>query len=449
MEHALCPLDASKAIQPGLLHDASYQFTDKNRNRTTAHAQVAAPFGFSPNDELYLYGLLSLTFAQSDPGVDFYATPHWCLKQLGIVDAKQNQAKRYQLFRQAIRRIAGVVYTNDHFFDPVRGEHRDVAFGLLKYSLPVDPASSRAWHFVHDQQWFAFCQAVQGSFSFDFQTYRQLDFASRRLFLLLQKMFHRIDATPQLELRSLGIETLGFNEGLATKEIKQKLIRISETLLDLKAIQLPVGCKTVRDLFQKESKGIFTVRFHRGSYFDGKPYRTVFSAEDSPLFDPLERIGFDAATIKRLLNQYKPSLIQQWSDITLSAIEQKRINQSPEAFFSYHVKLASEQKTTPPDWWRELRRQEFTEQRVSKSEEGENDNAFDEFLAQEGREAFERVMNKLFVSLRDGGQTEPEARDNARYTARVNMRRTFREKKGNRPTSGMTNAADLLKRWQK
>jgi len=33
-----------------------------------------------------------------------------------------------------------------------------------------------------------------------------------------------------------------------------------------------------------------------------------------------ERIGFDAATIKRLLSQYKPSLIQQWSDITLSAI---------------------------------------------------------------------------------------------------------------------------------
>ncbi|EMI57113.1 hypothetical protein [Rhodopirellula sallentina] len=448
MEHALCPLDATKAIRPGLLYDASYQYTDKNRNRKTARAQVAAPFGFSPNDELYLYGLLSLTFAQADPSVDFYATPHWCLKQLGLVDSKNSDGKRYRIFREAIRRLSGVVYTNDRFFDPVRGEHRDVAFGFLKYSLPIDPESSRAWHFVHDSQWFQFCRAVQGSFSFDFQTYRQLDFASRRLFLLLQKMFHRIDATPRFELRSLGVETLGFNDSLATKEIKQKLIRVAGTLLDLKAIRLPASCKAIRDLFQKERKGVFSVTFHRGSYFDGQPYRTVFTAKDSPLYEPLEKIGFDTATIKRLIGQYRPSLIQQWSDITLSAIEQKRINQSPEAFFMYHVKLASEQKTTPPDWWRELRKAEFATERANRPSEPDDEQAFNDYLAHEGREAFERVMNKLFVGLRESGQTEPEARSNAEYTAKVNLRRTYRVQSKTDSSGGMLSMAELLKRWQ-
>ena len=144
VEHALCPLDARVSIAPGMLHETSYQYTDRNRNRKTANAQIAAPFGLSPNDELYLYGLLSLTFTQVDPEADFYATPHWCLRQLGIVDSVNQQNTRYRGFRDAIRRLAGVVYTNDSLWDPIRGEHRDVAFGFLKYSLPIDPNSSRA-----------------------------------------------------------------------------------------------------------------------------------------------------------------------------------------------------------------------------------------------------------------------------------------------------------------
>lgn len=138
-EHALCPLDGDASLQPGTLHTYHYAYTDKNRNRKSATADVTCPFGLSANDELYLYGLLALTFSQPEPSIDFYATPHWCLRQLGFVDAHNQQQRRYDVFREAIRRLAGVVYENDHFYDPVRGEHRDVAFGFLKYSLPVDP----------------------------------------------------------------------------------------------------------------------------------------------------------------------------------------------------------------------------------------------------------------------------------------------------------------------
>ncbi|MGD0896628.1 MAG: hypothetical protein ABR915_02250 [Thermoguttaceae bacterium] len=37
---------------------------------------------------------------------------------------------------------------HDHFYDPIRGEHRDVGFGFFSYSLPLDPRSSRAWRFA-------------------------------------------------------------------------------------------------------------------------------------------------------------------------------------------------------------------------------------------------------------------------------------------------------------
>ncbi len=114
VEHALCPLDASQALQAGSLHQVRYDFTDRHRNRKTATANVACPFGLSPNDELYLYGLLALTFAQPEPSADFYATSHWCLRQLGLIEAGQEQGNRYQLFRDAIRRLSGVVYESDH-----------------------------------------------------------------------------------------------------------------------------------------------------------------------------------------------------------------------------------------------------------------------------------------------------------------------------------------------
>ena len=324
VEHAPCPLNASLALQAGSLHQVRYDFTDWHRNRKTATATVACPFGLSPKDELYLYGLLALTFAQPEATTDFYATPHWCLRQLGLIEAGQEQGNRYQLFRDAIRRRAGVVYENDHFYDPLRSEHRQLAFGLLKYSLPLDDTSSRAWHFVWDAQWFRYCEAVVGSFTFDFGTYRQLDVASRRMFLLLSKMFWRNDHSPAFELRQLGINTLGFAETLATKEIKQKLVRVSQALLDQEIISLPPDINSVRGLFTKRTKGVHVVQFPRGVYFERVTQPPVtFTADESPLVEPLEKIGFDRATIRRILGEFPPRLIAEWSDITLAATERK------------------------------------------------------------------------------------------------------------------------------
>lgn len=129
MEHALCPLDSDAALRAGGRHVVRYEFTDRHRNRRWATAEVVSAFGLSAHDEFYLYGLLAQTFAQSEPAMDFYATPHWCLRQLGLADANSQQGKRYALFRAALRRLAGVVYQNDCFYDPIRGEHRQVTFG--------------------------------------------------------------------------------------------------------------------------------------------------------------------------------------------------------------------------------------------------------------------------------------------------------------------------------
>jgi hypothetical protein len=448
VEHALCPLDAAVSLQSGHLHVVQYHYTDANRNRKTATANVACPFGLSSQDEVYLYGLLALTFSQPEPTPDFYATPHWCLKQLGIVDAENEQGKRYQLFREAIRRLSGVVYQNDRFFDPVRGEHRDVAFGLLKYSLPIDSQSSRAWHFVWDQQFFRFAEAIRGSFAFDFALYRSLDPASRRLFLLLQKIFWRNDQSPAFELRQLGVNVLGFSDQLPTKEIKRKLIRTAGVLIEQEIIRLPQGTLGVKELFSKQAKGVHVVRFEKGAYFDRQP--ETAGEQESPLTEPLQALGFDRNAVARILKLYKPRLIQEWADITLAAVERKLIKQSPQAYFTHYIREAAANKTTPPDWWRALRKQEFERDNQSETREqrtacGE-DAAFEEYLKQEGRAAFERVMSRLFESLKSAGQDEQDARRHAEYTARVHLRRQFREEHPELVDSGPVSLARLLQR---
>ena len=164
VEHALCPLDPSASLGGPYVHDSRYWFTDQNRHRKEARVHIACPDGLSPSDEFYLWGLLSLTFSQAKPTPDFFATPYYCLRHLECIDPEGHSGgKNYALFRSAISRLSTVSYRNDHFYDPIRGEHRSVGFGFLSYSLPLDPASSRAWRIAWDPIFFEFCAAAAGA----------------------------------------------------------------------------------------------------------------------------------------------------------------------------------------------------------------------------------------------------------------------------------------------
>ena len=163
VEHALCPLDADASLRSGFCHETSYRYSDKHGTRRTARVRVTCPDGLSANDEFYLWGLLALTFAQPDLSSELYATPHYCLAQLGIIAPNSKGGKTYRLFREALGRLAGIHYENDRFFDPLRKEHRQVRFGLLGYSLPLDELSNRAWRIVWDAQFFEFCRATGGA----------------------------------------------------------------------------------------------------------------------------------------------------------------------------------------------------------------------------------------------------------------------------------------------
>lgn len=434
VEHALSPLNSRESLVPNLRFQTAFSYTDPHRNRKRADVEVSALHGLSPSDDLYLWGLLGLAFAQPEPTADFYATPYWCLKQLGIVQADKKGSEEFRLFREAIRRLAGVRYTCSAFYDPLRHEHREVSFGFLSYSLPLSDGPSRAWRFAWDPIFWELCAASAGALRFDVPTYRELSPAARRLFLLLKKLFWRAEQSPDLEIRELAIHVLGFSANSPTKELKRKIGGCVEELMRLELVQLGLGQRHPDECIEKQTKGVFTLKLHRGPQFNRVTPQTLAGLEDSPLFDPLAAIGFDAGSIRRILKQYPARLIQLWADITLAAVEQGRVKDAPPAFFHYYIRRAAERRSTPPDWWREIdrrRRQEEDRQRHARetnAAEEADTRSFEDYLAGEAREAFERVMQQLKADLISGGRPTSEAEVFAKQHALVHFRNRFQQR---------------------
>lgn len=362
VEHALCPLDSRTSRQENLRHESEYHYSDAEGRPQTARVVVHCPAGLSPSDEFYLWGLLALTFAQAEPRVEFQATPHYCLRKLGLISPDSKGGKSYRLFREALRRLSAVCYQNGAFYDPIRREHRAVSFGFFSYSLPLDPDSTRAWRIVWDPLFFEYCQAAASQLAFDLETYRSLDHASRRLFLLLSKVFWRHSHSPFFDVRHLAVNVLGFSAGLATRTLKAKVKRCVRVLQHHEVLAAPTD--TGEPSFRKQGKGRFRARFVRGQYFDHRrPRGKSHDVNDSPLHDPLRAIGFDAVSIRRILARFPEDQIQLWADVTLAALEHRGpafFRRSPQAFFIDNIHHAASRGRTPPEWFWELRR---TEQR--------------------------------------------------------------------------------------
>lgn len=373
VEHALCPLDAGQSLRENLVFETGYYYADKNRHQKKAAVKVTCPGGLSPSDEFYLWGLLALTFAECDPtGVsgiqadsEFHATPHFCLRRLGLIDQHGNRGGRqYQQFADALDRLAQVSYASDAFYDPVRAEHRKVRFGFLSYSLPLDPGSSRAWRVAWDPIFFDLVKPLGGQFRFDLETYRALDPAARRLFLLVSKIFDRRETTPRFDLEHLAVDVLGFSPTVAPRNQRIKLQRVINALADAGILAGPATFEKQtgpRD-GTKKSGPTYTVVLHRGPRFNKGTPPTSRTESDSPLWESLVSLGFDAAAVGWLLKDYPRPMVREWLDITLAARERygpKYFKRSPQAYLVDNLKQAKSSGRTAPDWWHELRSREL------------------------------------------------------------------------------------------
>ena len=390
VEHALCQLASSTT--ENLIHSAGYRYSTSDRKRKTANVRIFAPLGLAPADELYLWGLLNLTISQRETDGLLIATPHWCLKQMGMIDAKTRRGGRqYQRFSRALRRLSVVNYLSDAFYDPAKSEYRRVSFGFLSYSLPLHPKSSRAWSIQWDPVFFELIRAKGGSMRFDFERYRSFDPASRRIFLFVLKVAYRKGRLPVLDLRNLAVDLLGLSPTLATRDMKVKVQRTLRRLESAGVISNP--------LVKRIKTGVFVVRFERGNYLN-QTHRNLSqnSVVDSPLMDGLLEIGFEDAAASRIIRRYPSRLVAQWTDVTQAALERfgkSHFRVSPMAYFVDSIKKAAQGVRTPPDWWHDAKRKERKEAQPTES----------------GKEIMAKLMEEVFGSptTQQTSSNKPEA----------------------------------------
>lgn len=419
VEHSLCPLDPGASLIENLIHDSAYFFMDGDRHLRQARARIISPSGLSASDEFYLWGLLALTFAQPQADANLYATPHYCLRQLGAIDQHARRGGRqYDHFAKAIERLSQVTYVNDSFYDPVRAEHRKVSFGFLSYSLPLDPDSNRAWRIAWDPIFFDLVRPAGGSFRFDLATYRELDLASRRLFLLLSKTLSRRPSSPRFDVRHLAVNVLGFSSSIDMRNLKAKVWRCAERLAELGV----VASSDKTNIFRKDKCGEYSVIFDRGVYFAERrrPAAAPIVSESS-LHELLRNIGFDDVGVVRLIRRFPMAALREWSDITQAAQERFGpgfFKKSPQAYLVDNLKNAVAGNRTPPDWWHDVRRAENLQLRATREAHPEVTVSEMPELPQESRQAYERIAKRMFAFFCAGGQPENAAKVNAERMAR-------------------------------
>lgn len=415
VEHALCPLDARLSVVPNLAHEAHFRYCDKQGKRQSGTARVFCPLGLSPKDELLLWGLLAITLADPQTDGELHATRHYCLRRLGIINAKNRRGGRqYGDFSAAVERLAAVRYQCDSLYDPLRAEHRRMGFGFFSYSIPLDEASNRAWRIVWDPIFFELVQAAGGYLRFDLDVYRQLDTASRRMYLFLSKLFFRKSVTPRLGVKDVAEQIVGIAPSVSTRDKKAKLTECVRRL---------TSQGVVRDgRIRRAAKGQFIMVLHRGPLFDRPIAEPTF---ESPLFEPLIDLGFDMTGATRLLRRYKHRLVREWTDITLAAHERfgsRFFKKSAPAYLTDNLKKAALGQRTPPDWWSEIRKaeQRATAERAKKHRAGTQPA---EQLSENAIETLDDVHRSIFSTFLAAGQPEEVARANAERYQRAHQRR--------------------------
>lgn len=444
VESALCPLHKQSSLQPACRHRSHFYYsTDGQRKR--AHVEVTCVYGLSASDEFYLWGLLALSFEQEDPKPVLHATPHYCLRQLGVLDGKiKPGGKTYRDFRDALKRLAGVTYWCDAFYDPLRGERRERIFHFLSFDRPVDPHSSRAWRIVWDGLFFEYVASAGGQFAFDLGTYRELDPATRRLFLLLRKVFHRRRSI-RLRVRELAVDQLGYASGRPVKKLKASVKRCINELLNRNILALGKA-PDIDALFCMSGKDQW-VTLYRGTYFAKKTNATAQrSVDESPLHEPLCSIGFSDHEIGGLLKRFSVSLLGQWADITLAAQEQRGASffkKSPQAYFRDNVNAAAAGRRTPPDWWHDLRREEerrswekrarpIQTKSAVRSPEQERQ-AFSDYLQGAGQARFKESMEHALALCAGAGPVSVDVRQLAEQQVTDRLWREFQEGRARPP----------------
>lgn len=310
IETALWPLDPS--IVDGPVWQTAYDFGSR-KSRQRANVRVFSPLGFQPTDNYPLWALLSLTFDKCGDEPLLLTNPNYCLDYLGYTHGGSG---RRLLFDQ-LDRLAAVSYHNDNFYNPLTQTFQRVAFGFFSIWIPRDLDSEESWGIQWDPQFYKLSRATGGSLLFDLGVFKKHTPSARQLLLKAQDRFYRFTPRDRFIVYNVDDLTrhLGYSSDRPAKKRRAALKQNVVALMEDGIFELGRGQTRVDDLFFKRSVGDWFVRLYPGPYFHTPTsHNKVANAQehhDDPLYQPLRRIGFSDADVRRIFHRFTRGLIQR------------------------------------------------------------------------------------------------------------------------------------------
>jgi hypothetical protein len=137
---------------------------------------------------------------------------------------------------------------------------------------------------------------------------------------------------------------------------------------------------------------------------------------ESPLIEPLKKIGLDNRAIQRLLSKFKTPMLNQWTDITLAAMERfgkPFFRKSPAAYLIDNLNHAAKGKRLPPDWWHEIRKAEERALAKPIRDKRVGDNPDRNSLPEKAIASFDEINETIFGHFLASGQNKKLAKVNS------------------------------------
>jgi hypothetical protein len=209
---------------------------------------------------------------------------------------------------------------------------------------------------VWDPTFFGLIRDPRASFRFDFATYRALNEAARRAFLLLAAHSHRGRPAPTFDLRGLAVDGLGYAEH-EIKILRQKLGPVLRELADRGVIR---AATDPEEFYARRGPGRWDIRLPRGPRLRGLVAAGKPAAEiaDHHAYGLLKRSGLPGDEIARAFADHHPTALIRIARLTFAALSQGRCKGPARRYFESHLRRGP----SLPWWYTEvIRKAQFVD----------------------------------------------------------------------------------------
>jgi hypothetical protein len=362
-DKALAALEVSDALN----YPRQFPFTDGNGHRSTGTQIITAAFGLAPKDFDLFLGLYTYLRRLPELPADgrTHLTVDFIARHLGLPATCQ---KDYLRIRSRIFRFSFVKYTNSAFWNPETKTHDIMNFGFFNIaSLSRVTESRRPVTFEWDPT-FLRLVASSAYLAFDYELYRTLHPALRRLYLIANRDGWNQRESGIFLADDFAVHQIGYSDSPARAKLRRQKLR--QLLQDAEKLGIIRPCSGWAGYFRTASTGAYTgrtlLRWMRGPVLrkKGDDVKSVAATDiaDDALYEQVKQLRDETGkamppqTYRRLLAEFGQAKMQKHVLVILAQKEHRPQSFRRGEVATYVDRLQKDY--AEPDWFASLKKAE-------------------------------------------------------------------------------------------